>query len=310
MDDDSAQPQCRPSHSTDKLGLKLVDQAEKLHDHAVNMKNNSSAPGGSGDVSAAASASTDAGATPNGVGHEHDHQPAGGFDGTPIPHAPPGYTLHFTFHRGDNLPFADFGSFSSDPYVKAQLIVNLPQRHKQDPGLFFRTPTVRKNTNPVWNSEWIVANVPATGFELKCHLFDEDAADHDDKLGNAYVKVDSIRDDWPGIQEEKFKVKKRMGSKRVYIFGNLAAMASRRLDPSSYVVVSVQCLGKTPGKDGGQIFTLGPNYWFKHQSPLIGGLAGTKDEIQKGVNGKKAVSRYKYAIFHLNWPAPTLTLYY
>lgn len=284
MGDDSVQPQCRPSHNSDKLGLKLVDQAEKLHDHAANMKNGSSAPAESGEASAAADA------TPNGACHDH-HQPAGGFDSTPIPHAPPGYTLRFTFHRGDNLPFADFGSFSSDPYVKAQLVVNLPQRHKQDPGLLFRTPTVRKNTNPVWNSEWIVANVPASGFELKCHVFDEDAADHDDKLGNAYVKVDSVRDGWPGFQEERFKVKKRMGSKRVYIFGNLAAMASRRLDPSSYVVVSVECLGKTPGYDGGQVYTVGPNFWFKHHSPLIGRLAGTKDEIQKGVDGKKGVSQ-------------------
>ena len=300
MGDDSVQPQCRPSHNSDKLGLKLVDQAEKLHDHAANMKNGSSAPAESGEASAAADA------TPNGACHDH-HQPAGGFDSTPIPHAPPGYTLRFTFHRGDNLPFADFGSFSSDPYVKAQLVVNLPQRHKQDPGLLFRTPTVRKNTNPVWNSEWIVANVPASGFELKCHVFDEDAADHDDKLGNAYVKVDSVRDGWPGFQEERFKVKKRMGSKRVYIFGNLAAMASRRLDPSSYVVVSVECLGKTPGYDGGQVYTVGPNFWFKHHSPLIGRLAGTKDEIQKGVDGKKAVSRYKYVVLRSNWLAPMLT---
>lgn len=235
----------------------------------------------------------------------HHHQPAGGFDSTPIPRAPPGYTLRFTFHRGDNLPFADFGSLSSDPYVNAQLIVNLPQRHKQDPSLLFRTPTVRKNTNPVWDRQWIVANVPASGFELKCMVYDEDAADHDDKLGNAYVKVDSVSEDWEGIHEEKFKVKKRMGSKRVYIFGNLAAMASRRMDPSSYLIISVECLGKTPGNDGGQVYTLGPNFWFKHHSPLIGRLAGTKDQIQKKANGKKAISRYKYVMSPS--PLPCLT---
>lgn len=223
--------------------------------------------------------------------HDH-HQPAGGFDDTPIPHAPPGYTLRFTFHRGDNLPFADFGSFSSDPYIAAQLMFKLPQRHKQDPPLIFRTPTVRKNTNPVWDREWIVANVPASGFELKCCVLDEDAADHDDKLGNAYVQVNSINESWPGIKEQRFKVKKRMGSKRVYVFGNLAALASRRLDPGSYVVISVECLGKTPGSEGGQVYTMGPNYWFKHFSPLIGRLAGTKDEIH-GENGKKSISRYK-----------------
>lgn len=236
----------------------------------------------------------------------HLHQPAGGFDSTPIPHAPPGYTLRFTFHRGDNLPFADFGSFSSDPYVKAQLIVNLPQRHKQDPPLVFRTPTVRKNTDPEWNRQWTVANVPASGFELKCMLYDEDAADHDDKLGNAYVRVDSISDSWSGIHEEKFKVKKRMGSKRVYIFGNLAAMASRRLDPSSYLIVSVENLGKTPGNEGGQMHTQGPSFWFKHHSPLIGRLAGTKDHVQRGSdeNGKKPVSRYNFQAIQIQFQGP------
>lgn len=268
---DTARPQSRPHHHGDKLGPKLVDRTEKLHNQAFAMKG--SVPGDS----------------------SHD-QPAGGFDSTPIPHAPPGYTLRFTFHRGDNLPFADFGTFSSDPYVVAQLMVNLRQRHKQDPGLFFRTPTVRKNLDPVWNSEWIVANVPASGFELKCCVLDEDAADHDDKLGNAYVHVNTIGEDWPGIKEQPYKVKKRMGSKRVYIFGNLAALASRRMDPGSYLVISVECLGKTPGSEGGQVYTLGPNYWFKHFSPLIGRLAGTKDEIQ-GEDGKRAVSRYKCVVF-------------
>lgn len=221
---------------------------------------------------------------------------AGGCDHTPFPHAPPGYTLKFTFHRGINLPFGDFGSFSSDPYIAAQLVVDLSQRHKQDPKVGFRTPTVRKDTNPVWNCEWIVANVPASGFELKCHVYDEDPADHDDKLGNAYVEVRSLDEDWPGIKEQSIKVKKRMGGKRVYFFGNIASFASRRHDTSAYIVVSVECLGKTPGTDGAQMHTIGPNRWFKHFSPLIGRLAGTKDEIQ-GHYGEKAVTRYKFVLF-------------
>ena len=68
------------------------------------------------------------------------------------------------------------------------------------------------------------------------------------------------------------------------------------MDPGSYLVISVECLGKTPGSEGGQVYTLGPNYWFKHFSPLIGRLAGTKDEIQ-GEDGKRAVSRYKCVVF-------------
>ena len=220
---------------------------------------------------------------------------AGGFDATPIPYAPPGYTLKFTFHRGINLPFGDLGSFSSDPYIVAQLIVNLPQRHKHDPKFTLRVPTVRKDTNPVWDCEWIVANVPASGFELKCGLFDEDPADHDDKLGNAYVEAHSIDEAWHGIREESFRVRRHLASKRVYAFAKIANLVSSRDDTNAYLVISVECLGKTPGAEGGQMYTIGPNYWFKHFSPLIGRLAGTKDEVQDHP-GEKAVDRYKYVL--------------
>ncbi|KAE8349262.1 hypothetical protein BDV28DRAFT_64216 [Aspergillus coremiiformis] len=230
-------------------------------------------------------------------------KPAGGFDSTPFPHAPPGYTLKFTFHRGINLPCADFGSFSSDPYTVAQLNVDIPKRHKQDTNLTFRTPTVHRNRDPVWESEWIVANVPASGFQLKCTVYDEDVADHDDKLGNAYVEVNSILGQWNGIKKQPFKIKKRTGSKRVYLFGNIAALASGRLDVGSHLVISVEILGETPGKEGGQLYTVGPNYWLKHFSPLIGRLAGTKDEV-KSQNGKKTTTRYNFQAIQIQLKGP------
>jgi hypothetical protein len=34
----------------------------------------------------------------------------------------PGYTLKITFHRAEDLPVADFGSFSSDPYISAHMV--------------------------------------------------------------------------------------------------------------------------------------------------------------------------------------------
>ena len=268
---EETQPRTRRRHPVDKYGPKLFDKSEHMQDRATAMK-----------------------AALNGDEPSRS-EPAGGFDNTPYPHAPPGYTLKFTFHRGVNLPCADFGTFSSDPYIIAQLIVGLPQRHKQDPLLSFRTPTVRKNRDPRWDSEWTVANVPASGFQLKCHVYDEDAADHDDKLGNAYVEVDSVGEQWPGIKEQSFRVKKRMGSKRVYLFGNIAALASRCLEVGSHIVISVQCLGETPGDEGAHMYTVGPNYWFKHFSPLIGRIAGTKDEVQSQHGKKKTITRYKYA---------------
>lgn len=275
MKSTSAQSQVRPESLGDKYGPRLVDKTDKLQHQASAM----------------------------GVGLKGDSsEPAGGFDSTPLPHAPPGYTLKFTFHRGVNLPCADFGSFSSDPYIHASLFVDVPQRHKQDPRPTFRTPTVRKNRDPAWEQEWIIANVPASGFRLKCRVYDEDAADHDDKLGNAYIQVDSITPQWLGIQKQSFRLKKHTGSKRVYLFGNIAAIASGRLHTDSHLIISVESLGKTPGTEltGAQVFTIGPNYWFKHFSPLIGRLFGTKDAVQSE-DGRKTVNRYKFVFY---WHSP------
>ncbi|KAJ5674842.1 uncharacterized protein N7477_004776 [Penicillium maclennaniae] len=220
-------------------------------------------------------------------------KPAGGYDATPLPQAPSGYTVKFTFHRGDGLPMADFASFSSDPYVYAQLLVDLPPRHKQDPLVSFRTPTVRKDLNPVWNSDWVVANVPASGFTLKAYVYDEDPADHDDKLGIAFIEVPHLSEDWPGFKEKSFNIKKRFGSKRVYVFTNVSAFATGH-HQESFLIMSIEVLGKTAGDNGGQMYTVGPLHWFKHFSPLIGRLTGTKDQVQSEGGSGKALSRYKY----------------
>lgn len=256
---DDSQPRSLPVHPIDKYGPKFVEKADKIH-RRITMNDES--------------------------------KPAGGFDATPIPHAPPGYTLKITFHRAEDLPVADFGSFSSDPYVAAHMIVDLPTRHKQDPDLRFRTPTIRKDMNPKWECEWIVANVPASGFLLKCHLMDEDPADHDDKLGIAFIDVPALSEDWAGFKEKSFKVKKRFGSKRVYVFTNVSAFATGHRK-ESWLVASIECLGKTPGTEGGQVYTIGPNHWFKHFSPLIGRLAGIKDQVQSKDGSGKSISRYK-----------------
>lgn len=220
-----------------------------------------------------------------------DKEPAGGFDPTPIPYAPPGYTVKFTFHRGVDLPFSDIGRFSSDSYVLAHLEVDLPRRHKQNPGMTFRTPTMHRDKNPVWNCEWIVANVPASGFKIKVVVLDEDPADHDDKLGLATVDVASLTENWSDIKDQPFKVKHRFASKRVYVLTNISKVTGHHKE--SFVHLSIECLGKTPGTDGGQIYTVGPNIWFKHFSPLIGLLAGTKDQVQSEDGSGKEISRYK-----------------
>jgi hypothetical protein len=225
-------------------------------------------------------------------------QPAGGFDATTLPSAPPGYTLKFTFHRARNLPFADINTLSSDPYVIATLKTALPKRHKEDPDLKFRTPTIHRNTDPEWNNEWVVGNVPASGFFLKCRLYDEDPADHDDRLGNVEVTVNGIGDRWPGIKEQTFDVKMRMGSKRAYLVRGCATMFSGNLKLRGEITLSVENLGKTPGESGSKAYTIGPLHWSRHFSPLIGRLTGVKDaDDETDQDGKKKTQKYKSVVF-------------
>lgn len=223
-----------------------------------------------------------------------DKKPAGGFDDTSIPRAPPGYTVKFTFHRADKLPMADINTMSSDPYIVATLNTDLPTRHKQDPAMRFRTTTIRRSCDPVWNDYWIVANVPASGFYLKARIYDEDPADHDDRLGNVHVRVDSLGENFQPIREQSYKIKKRMASKRAYLIRGCAAMFSRGIHMSGDVVLSIEVLGKTDTDNGGRLWTVGPCYWTKHLSPMVGRLAGTKEP---GKDGK--AERYSYAPLHM-----------
>lgn len=254
----------------DKQGMKFVDKTGQWQEKAAAMM-----PGKKDD----------------GEG-EKKKGPAGGFDDTPIPHAPPGWTVKFTFHRATNLPMADINTLSSDPYIHATLKTSLPQRHKQDPDMVFRTPTIRRNVNPEWKCEWIVANVPSSGFDLKCRLYDEDPADHDDRLGNIHLSVGNIGEGWSGIKEQPYKIKKKSGSKRAYLVRGCAALFNRGLEMSGEVILSVELLGRTEGDAGGQCYTVGPCHYTRHTSPMIGRLAGTKDANEDNPN-EKGAEKYK-----------------
>lgn len=231
--------------------------------------------------------------------------PAGGFDSTPVPQAPAGYTVKFTFHRATALPFADINTLSSDPYVLAELMTDLKPRHKQDPPLRHRTRTIRRNVNPEWNEEWIVANVPVSGFRLKCRIFDEDPANHDDRLGNVHVVVPSLKEGFENIQQQEHKIKKASGSKRAYFIRGCAALFSSNTPLSGNLVISVELLGRTEAKSGGHMYTVGPCRWIKHFSPMIGRLAGTKDAEATDEKGNK-INKYNFQAnqMQLRGPVP------
>jgi len=204
--------------------------------------------------------------------------PPGGFDPTPLPDAPQGYTVKFTFHRAYNLPVADLGTNSADPFIHATLTAPaLPKRHKEDPVLTRRTRTIRRSTEPVWEEDWIVANVPSAGFTLKCRLWDEDFANHDDRLGNVTVKVGHVDENWEGFGPEGrvFDVKKRAGSKRYYLLRGITSTICRNESMTPRLHLGIEVLGKSDPPHA-QMYTVGPTIWIKHFSPMIGRLTGIK----------------------------------
>ncbi|EAQ83115.1 hypothetical protein CHGG_10933 [Chaetomium globosum CBS 148.51] len=204
-------------------------------------------------------------------------KPPGGFDATPLPDAPQGYTVKITFHRAYNLPVADLHLRSSDPFIHATLTAAVPRRHKEDPLLTRRTKTIRRSTEPVWDEDWVVANVPASGFVLKCRLYDEDWPDHDDRLGNVTIRVPHVDENWEGLgpNGRVYEVKKRAGSKRAYFYHGVTAAVCRDHGVTPRLHVSMQVLGKSDPPHA-QMYTVGPTTWVKHYSPMIGRLAGVR----------------------------------
>ena len=241
----------------------------------------------------------------------------GGFDDTPIPSPPAGtifYTLKITIHQATNLAMGDAHAFSSDPYVLAQLNTDLPRRHKEDPKLRFRTPTVRKNIDPEWNEEWVVANVPSTGFKLKFRVYDEDPADHDDLLGKVYVTIPRIDDDWKGFKTESYNLKLRDSSKRALLVSAVASCLQTVKHFRGQLVISIQNLGRTPD-DGqhGRLYTVGPCRWLRHYSPILGRIAGTTQPNENdhtpstdmsNAKAQKKIERYNFQSNQMQLPGP------
>ncbi|CAK7245832.1 MAG: hypothetical protein STHCBS139747_007433 [Sporothrix thermara] len=203
-------------------------------------------------------------------------KPPGGYDDTPLPPAQnPTYTVKFTFHRASGLPVADLGNTSSDPFIWATLTVpGVRTRHDEDPAMVHRTRTIHRTTDPEWEEDWVVAGIPEGPFTLKCRLYDEDATDHDDRLGNVTVDV-PFQKDWKGMDHETFEVKKRMGSKRAYLIkAATTAFTNTKFTPT--LELSIQVVGgPTDQNDGARLYTVGPTRYVRHFSPMIGRITNT-----------------------------------
>ncbi|CAK7199402.1 hypothetical protein SEUCBS139899_002082 [Sporothrix eucalyptigena] len=219
--------------------------------------------------------------------------PPGGYDDTPLPPAHnPTYTVKFTFHSAAGLPVADLGNTSSDPFIRATLTVpGVGARHEEDPAMVHRTHTIHKTTEPAWEEDWVVAGIPEGPFTLKCRLYDEDATDHDDRLGNVTVEV-PFQKGWKGIDHQTYDVKKRMGSKRAYLLkAASAAFTGTKFTPTLQLSILVVD-GPTDQKDGARLYTVGPTHFVRHFSPMIGRITNTlvnKDEAADETNSAAAV---------------------
>lgn len=230
--------------------------------------------------------------------------PPGGFDDTPLPDAPPGYTVKFTFHKANNLPSADLHTQSSDSFLTATLTTEIPRRHKEDPPLTFRTRTVRKSTDPEWKQDWVVANVPKTGFTLKCRIYDEDYPDRNDRLGNLTINIPHVDENFEGFGPDGkvFDVKKRSGSKRAYLVKAVTSALTKDVSMTPVLQIGIDVLGQSDPPHA-LMCTIAPTYWFKHYSPMIGRLTGTKvnrdeDHDSHGKHGEgdddKKTKKYEY----------------
>ncbi|KAJ7272727.1 hypothetical protein B0H12DRAFT_1091728 [Mycena haematopus] len=191
---------------------------------------------------------------------------------------PPTYTVQITFDGAKNLPVADIGTLSCDPYVLASIVVANTEPLK------FRTPTIRRSRHPTWNSTWFVGGVPAEGFKLKMILYDEDPGPKvsPDRLGKAVAQFEAGQMK-PGFESltTEYVLQKRRGDLHPYILTYLTALLpGEKLLKHNRVVVSVRVLRKDEDQEEPRLYTLGPNRYSRHFSPLVGHFvnkSGQKD---------------------------------
>lgn len=219
-----------------------------------------------------------------------DSEPEGGHDETQLtPSKEPTYVVRIVFHQASNLPIADVGQLSSDPYVLAQLAADgqegtrYGKRHKDDPYLRYRGPTAHSTTEPRWETEWIVAGVPASGFVLTARVYDEDNGTKDDRLGKVVLSSGALEDGW-SCDARDFELKKRGASSRAWGLHAVRKLHPGNRDKDPTLRLSAEVLGTTEDECG-KMYSL--SSWFSiHYSPLIGSIVGTTSK-QEGTEKAK-----------------------
>ncbi|KAI5122779.1 hypothetical protein M0805_000123 [Coniferiporia weirii] len=221
------------------------------------------------------------------------------------------YTVLFTMHRARNVPIADIHNLLADPYVRARIITPSRPRPPDDPPLDWRTPTARCTRDPVWDDSWLVGGLPSDGFVLELSVIDDDVKDRDDRLGKAEARfTEGMMYDGFKIKEKEFKIQKRRGSIAPYVMTYLAPiLPGQRLRKHPRLIISATVIGKNNSSDN-RVYTIGPNAYTQHFSPLIGSVVNRGNHFaktlpkQKTGDGKKPVKASTFVANKLQLTGP------
>ncbi|KAF3935380.1 hypothetical protein ABW20_dc0100878 [Dactylellina cionopaga] len=216
------------------------------------------------------------------------------------------YDLVIRFHSVSNLPVADLGKFSSDPYLKIKLGVSTKKTtdtgwhavsenagpDPDDPIIVFRTPTHHQTLHPIFPPQtfWIISNVPETGFFMTVICRDEDPSNSDDGLGKTKIEIEGITG--VGWKKEHMKIELRRrnggGSWRAFAFSPVInAINGQKISSGRPIVdLSIEVIGETKDNAGRSFpYTSGPAYFSKHFSPFAGRMAGIVEKSDPETSG-------------------------
>ncbi|KAI5795288.1 hypothetical protein EDC01DRAFT_745797 [Geopyxis carbonaria] len=223
--------------------------------------------------------------------------------------ASPTYTLRITFHSARNLPIADLPSFSSDPYIISTLRFPSCQGYK----LHHRTPTLPHTLEPKWEHVWSIANVPASGATVKVKVMDEDSGDHDDALGVARIETGVLSG--PATEYHCEGLRMRTGRGTWIALVRLITVGCGQgkwsgLGGDVQLTINIEQNPPTTEKDEWTLdrpYTIGPNLWTQHFSPLIGIITHTTSAANSTASTPHAdgsVQHYSFAATKIQLTGP------
>ena len=173
------------------------------------------------------------------------------------------FVVQIIFHRAQSLPVADIHNLSCDPFIEAT-VSNRIIDDAIEPGetpLIWRTQTIHRTRDPIWEAQWTIGGVPGTGFSLRMRLKDEDETGRDDRLGKAYLHVTTdMMKVGAQLKDHECKIWKRKGNFRPWIQTYITSVIpGQHLRKHGRVFVTVRVLDKDKKCGYLRMHTVGPS---------------------------------------------------